>query len=432
MRWETVLAHGIGERTDLPLPLDLVLQGAALALLVSFLGLGVLWRTPRFRGSAAGRPLPGVLQVLGASALIPQAVRACALALAVFTGLVAVAGPDDDRNLAPYVAYVLFWVGIPVASILVGPVWRTANPLRLVHRLLASLPGLPAASGLRPYPERLGHWPAAAGLLAFVWLELVAPGRTSPRVIALFFVTYAACQLVGALVYGDRWFERADGFEVYSTLLGHLAPLGRRDDGRLVVRNPFDGLAALAVRPGLVAVIAVCLGSTAYDSLGATPAWARLTQALPLPVPVTATAGLLLMCGVVAASYLSTTSRSGLSGGLAHSLVPVVAGYLLAHYYSLLVVEGQRALILASDPFGLGWNPLGLAGATPDESLTTAAIVAAFQLGGVLGGHLAGVTAAHDGALRLLPRDQQLAGQVPLLLVMVGYTVGGLFLLFAS
>ncbi|MBY8849038.1 hypothetical protein [Saccharothrix longispora] len=152
-------------------------------------------------------------------------------------------------------ALTLALSGIPVAylaGLLPGPVWRVLNPLRLVT----------AVSRDRPYPERLGHWPAALGLLAFTWVELVEPGA-----LPWFLVAYAAVNLAGGFAFGRTWFERADGFEVFSTLVGRLSPLRG---------NPFRALAATPVRPGLVAVVAVLLGSTAFDSVGSTPAWERL------------------------------------------------------------------------------------------------------------------------------------------------------------
>ena len=45
---------------------------------------------------------------------------------------------------------------------------------------------------------------------------------------------------------------------------------------------------------------------------------------------------------------------------------------------------------------------------------------------------MVGVLAAHDRAIKLLPRRHQLTGQLPLLVAMGGFTVGGLYLLFAA
>jgi hypothetical protein len=284
--------------------------------------------------------------------------------------------------------FVLLWVGVAVLSMLLGPVWRVLNPLRLAARLTLG----------RTYPERLGHWPAALGLLAFTWVELVEPDA-----LPWFLVAYAAVHVAGGVVFGGTWFERADGFEVFSTLLGRLSPLRG---------NPFRALVAVPVRPGLVAVVAVLLGSTAFDSIGGTPTWERLS--------VPDAAGLVAVVALVAGSYLAAGRPFG--GQLAHSLVPIVAGYVVAHYFSLLAVEGQRAVALL----------FGVTGHTPDTTLAAPALVASVQVGAVLIGHLVAVVAAHDRMLRLLPEHRRLTGQAPLLVLMVGYTAGGLALLFAS
>jgi hypothetical protein len=437
-----ILAHGVGSRHDLPLPLDLVLQGAAIALLVSFLALGLLWKKPRFGGAIAGRVVEGALRWPADSTWPRVAAQGLALAFGAFVMVIAVFGPSGTRNAAPYAVYVLFWVGLAIISMLLGPVWRVINPLRLLHGILRPIRGRRSVE--REYPAWLGHWPAAVGLFAFTWMELAAPGGSTPYAIALFFGCHVVVQTAGALVFGDRWFENADPFEVYSTMLGHLGPLGRRSDGGLVIRSPFDGLAAIPIRPGLVAVVAVCLGSTAFDSLAGTPTWAGFVQSSGVSRPLAATVGLALTIAILAASYWAVTWRAGRTGtpgsgpqvnvtsGIAHSLVPIVAGYVVAHYYSLLAVEGQRALILLSDPFGTGANVLGLSGLTPSEAPGSPGIVAAVQVIAVLVGHLVGVVAAHDSALRLLPSRQQLTGQAPLLLLMVGFTAGGLALLFAG
>ena len=61
--------------------------------------------------------------------------------------------------------------------------------------------------------------------------------------------------LAGAAMFGDTFLARADPFEVYSELVGHLAPVGRRRDGRLVLRSPLVGLSGVRVRAGLVPVL---------------------------------------------------------------------------------------------------------------------------------------------------------------------------------
>jgi hypothetical protein len=113
-------------------------------------------------------------------------------------------------------------------------------------------------------PDWLGYWPAAAGLFAFVWMELVSPEPASTKTLLWFIGTHAFVQLTRAAVFGSRWFDRG---EAYSELFGRLAPLGRRRDGVIVLRSPLNSLDTVVAAPGLVAAVCLLLASTAFDSL---------------------------------------------------------------------------------------------------------------------------------------------------------------------
>ncbi|MCA1670748.1 MAG: hypothetical protein LC799_00595, partial [Actinobacteria bacterium] len=147
--------------------------------------------------------------------------------------------PEADRNLAPWAFYVTFWVGLVPASLLLGPVWRALNPLRLLQSGLARLLRVDRRHGLWELPPQVGYWPATASLGVFAWFELVYPASSEPRAVAVLILSYAIVHTGAGVCFGSRWFNRGDGFEVYSTLLGALAPVGRHADGRLALRNPY-------------------------------------------------------------------------------------------------------------------------------------------------------------------------------------------------
>jgi type IV secretory pathway VirB2 component (pilin) len=436
-----VLAHGVGGRQDLPIPFSYALGGAVVTLIVTFVLLGALWQQPRFHGATAGRQLPRALQRVVDSRWFRLLLRLIGLAFAAYVTAAAVFGQDDALNPTPYVVYVLLWVGVPFASLLVGPVYRELNPLRTLHRGLAALLRVAPEDGLRPLPAGLGWWPAAIGLFAFTWLELVAPDRATLPVLRTWFAAYAGIMLIGAALFGSRWFDRGDPFEAYSTLVGQLAPFGRRSDGALVVRNPLQGIDAIPPTPGLVAVVCVLLGSTAFDGFANAPAWFQLVQGSSLPSVLLGTLGLAAFVAVVAVTFCGATVLAGRLGHagrvqlprlFAHSVIPIAVGYVVAHYFSLFVFEGQRALILLSDPLGTGADLLGTADHGVSYTALTPGTIATVQVLAVVIGHVLGVVSAHDRAVQLFPRRQALAGQLPLLLVMVGYTLGGLTLLFAG
>jgi len=433
------LAHGVGGRSDLPVPLALALYAAGLAVVVSFMALVLLWRAPRLRGDAGGRPLPGPIQTVVDAPVLRWLLRGLVLALSVVVVAVALAGPpDSSRNLAPYALYVTLWVGLVPASLLFGPVWRIVNPLRALYAGLVRLTGpAPSADKL----PAVGYWPAAFALLAFVWLELVPPGRAEPRTVGIFLVVYAVVQLVAALWFGPGWFARGDGFEVYSSLLGRLSPLGRREDGRLVVRSPLDGLDGVRQEPGLVAVVLVLIGSTGFDGLSRTQFWQEGAGREAYQSVVPGTFGLVMMIALAAVLYLGATFLAGaitrqesrLQPRLfAHSLIPIAAGYAIAHYFSLLLLDGQATWILASNPFAQdGIDLFGTYGRPIDYTAVSPRAIANVQVAAIVVGHVVGVVLAHDRAVRTSPQ-RATAGQLPLVTVMVAFTVGGLGLLLST
>ncbi|MBE3015846.1 hypothetical protein IL992_42790 [Microbispora sp. NEAU-D428] len=437
-----LLAHGIGGRQDLPIPFSAALIGAILALLVSFVALGALWKQPRLGGDRPdARSLPTAVRTAVTAPAWRWAWRIAGLVAAAYFCIGLLFGPDRADNPTAGAFYVLFWVGLVPLSLLFGPVWRGLNPLRTLHLLACKGLGRDPELGLRPLPAGVGYWPACAGLFAFVWLELVAPERATLPVIGAWLAAYAVLMLAGAVVFGSRWFDHADPFEVYSDLVGRLAPVHRRRDAVVVWRNSLDGMAGLRPAPGLTALVVVLLGSTMYDSLSNAPVWVRFVQESSVPSPVTGTAGLVTVIALVLAAYRTATALAGrwgaaqpgtTAGEIAHSIVPIAVGYVVAHYYTLFLLEGQRTIALLSDPLDTGADWLGTAGWTIQALGTTPAGVATLQVTVIVIGHVLGTVLAHDRALALFPRRTAVLGQIPLLLLMVVYTVVGLLLLFAA
>ena len=432
---EFVLAHGIGTRTDLPIPRAVALYGAGFAVLISFAALLLLWERPKLGDDRSGRPVPPALQRLVDAERLRLVLQAVVLALSGLVFWAALTGPAETaRNLAPWALYVTFWVGLVPASLLLGPVWRAANPLRLVHRLLSAAVGSAPGAGRLP---ALGLWPAALSLLVFVWFELVYPQRAEPSTVAAFLLGYAVVHTLAALWFGVGWFARGDGFEVYSTLIARLSPWGRREGGRLVLRNPLTNARTQPALPGLAAVVVVLLGSTAFDGVTRTQYWQTGPGADN--DTLSGTVGLLVMVVLVAVLYVSATCAAGGLARLpareqprryAHTLLPIALGYTVAHYFSLLVIDGQATWILASNPLGAeGVDVFGTYGNTINYTIVSADVIALVQVGAVVVGHVLGVLLAHEQALRASARARA-SDQLPLVLTMVVYTVFGLGLLF--
>ncbi|OBI52042.1 hypothetical protein A5707_12670 [Mycobacterium kyorinense] len=447
-----ILAHGLGGSSDLPVPYAYAMVGAAWALTFTFALVAFAWRQPRFDPLKPGRPLPTAVTTLVDARVTRWIAAAVALMFAAWVVMAGLWGPHTQANALLGVFYVLLWVGLVALSVVFGPVWRVISPVRTLYLLLIRITPARLRGPRISYPESWGYRPAAVGLFAFVWMELASPNPASLPMVNTWLLIYAVVLLVGAWLCGQRWLARADPFGVYSMAVSRLSPFRRnRDTGKIVIGNPFDHLPSLPVRPGVVAVLAVLLGSTAFDSYSASPTWRgfadRLTHdAHGLPVTLSSSAlrtiGLLVFIAVVALTFslaaratggVDREQRRALPGQMAHSLIPIVVGYIFAHYLSYLVERGQQAIFALADPLGHGWNLLGLAHLHVAYVLSLhPALLAVIKVTCVVTGHIVAVIAAHDKALRLLPTGHQLTGQLTMMLVMVGYTFTGLYLLFGG
>ena len=437
----SISAHGLGGAKDLPIPSELAIAGAVAALVVSFTVLAVAWREPRYDSATSGRPAPGWLDRVVSSRALAIAARVLGMAFFLYVAAAAVFGEDTLINPFLGTFYVILWVGLVPASLLLGPVFRAISPARTISMLFAKISGVPEGEGLYVYPARLGYWPAAAGLFAFVWLELVYPYSTDVGPVRLWCAAYLGIMFIGSALWGTTFLARADPFEVYSSLVAKLSIWGRRD-GALVLRSPLANLDTVVPRPGLVMVVGVLFGSTAFDSFRESTPWLKLVQSMSTSrvwpdtlalIGFSAGVALVLTVATMATGVRSDIPRRTLPNLFAHSVIPIIVGYIVAHYLTYFVEYGQQTLIQLSDPFSRGDDYLGTADLQVNYWLSThPTFLAVSKVAAVTLGHVVGVVAAHDRAIKLLPRRHQLTGQLPLLVAMVFFTVGGLYLLFAA
>ena len=440
-------AHGLVGRTDLPVPQWLFAWVAAVVLIVSFIALSALWPRPRLARARVVRVLELPRWCEPAAGVLGVWVFAAVVVCGLFGEQVATV------NLAPTVVFVVLWVVVPLASALAGDFFRFVSPWRAVAHAVAwagrgRLPGAPFR-----YPEGLGVWPAVAGLLAFGFLELVYVDRDVPSVLAVLAIGYATVQLVGMALFGiERWSNRADAFGVAFALYARLAPAEWR--GRtLMARPPLSGLAAVPTPAGSVALVCVMIGVTTFDGasngalwrgggpslqrafarLGAGPVAAgELAGALGLVVAVLVIVGLYRLAIAGMTTLGAGDTRGELGRRFVHSLVPIAYGYLLAHYFSLVIFQGQAIGFLMSDPMGTGANVFGTANLQIDYGVLSAAAIWYVQVAALVIGHVGGLTLAHDRALEVFRAPQDaLRSQYWMLTVMVTLTCLGLFLLSA-
>lgn len=441
MNGETPFAHGIGGSADLPISPSLAIAGAVAALVVSFTVLAVAWRTPRYDEAKGGRPAPPWLDSLVRSLGFRAGLRVFGFVIFAYAVVAAIFGEDLLTNPVFGIFYVWWWVGLVPLSLFLGPFWKAISPVRTINLVFAKLSGSDPEVGVFDYPKWLGHWPAALGLFAFVWMELVYPFMTELGPVRLWCAIYVAVMLVGGALFGNTFYEHADPFEVYSSLVAKLSVWGSRD-GHLLLRSPLANLDTVVVRPGLTAVLGVLFGSTAFDSFRDSPNWVQYIQSTETSSYLLNNVMLIVFCvgtclvfavGCMLTGVETGTSRRSLPDKFAHSIVPIVVGYIVAHYLTYLVEFGQRTLIQASDPFSNGSDILGTGDWSVNYWLSYhPTLLANVKVIAVVVGHVLGVVAAHDRAIKLLPKRHQLTGQLPLLLAMVAFTVGGLYLLFAA
>ena len=332
-----ISAHGLGGAKDLPIPSELAIAGAVAALVISFTVLAVAWREPRYDTATSGRPAPAWLDRLVSSRALAVAARVLGMAFFLYVGAAAVFGKDSLINPFLGTFYVLLWVGLVPASLVFGEFFKAVSPARTIAMLFARISGVPDGLGLYAYPARLGYWPAAAGLFAFVWLELVYPGSTDLGPVRLWVAAYLGIMLIGSAVWGTTFLARADPIEGYSSLVARLSVWGRRD-GRLVIRSPLANLDTLVARPGLVAVVGILFGSTAFDSFRESTPWLQLVQSMSasrvLPDTValvcfSAGVALVLTLATMDTGVTSETPRRALPDLFAHSVVPIIVGYIV-------------------------------------------------------------------------------------------------------
>jgi hypothetical protein len=447
------LAHGIGVVRDLPIPAVYFFVGAATVLVVSFVLLLYLWRRPLLEAHAGGRKLPTVLSRLALSRAVRVLLGAFSVGLLGLTLATALFGTTVELlNFAPTFIYVVFWLGIPLLSILFGNVWSVLSPWRAIADAAVWVleRGGREARPVLEWTGRWGRYPAAAALFAFVALELAHPRPAYPRTLGIAVALYTYWALAGMAVYGrDPWTRHGEGFAVAFGLLARMAPFAVRD-GSVVVRWPFTGLAGDDRIRGTLVFVAVLLGSTSFDGFSRTSGWqdflgdlrAELAGSSQRTVDLATTllniGGLALLIAAVMATYLAAVAAAEKLGRVDRSLVPdfvlplvpIAAAYLAAHYFTLFLIQGQFIITLISDPFGRGWDLFGTIDFAPNLAIVSPETVWYVQVGSLVVGHVAGLAIAHDRAVAVFHgRRTALEAQLPMLALMVLYTLGGMWLL---
>ena len=427
------LAHGIGGRLDLPVPVSYFVAAAAVVLIISFAVLSVMWPEPRLQDGPRHEPVG--LRVRRSR--LAATLGVVALLLVIGQMIPALFGLETDATrptIAPVTVWVVFWLIVPFTGALIGDWYTDLNPWRTL--------GMAFRVGATERPHfiaRVGVWPAAVGFIAFVWLELVHPTSSSPVTLGVAALVYTLV-LVGVMevVGRETGLATFDVFTPYNRLISAISPLGRREDGRLIWRGWLRALAVVPQWPGLAFFVIVAIGTVSYDGLTGTT-WFRDTfgefaQSIPgstvLLLVSVAVVGLAYFLASWAAARLGSGSWTAgqVASRFAHSLVPIALAYAVAHYLTLILFEGQQMISAISDPFALGWDFFGAADRKIDFFITAAEPIWYAQVGVIVLGHVLGVVLAHDRALVDFGINA-VRSQYAMLLLMVALTMFGLLIL---
>ena len=444
----SALAHGFGERYELPLPLALFLSASGLVVLVSFVVMALFLRQGT---DLRDYPRVDLLRTrLGRALAARPMVLALRLAALFFYLLVIIAGLAGEqrtfKNIAPVMVWAVTWVGFAYAAALIGNLWALVNPLDTLYRWAERLARRPLWLGLR-YPPALGQWPAVVLFLAFVWLELVSDSADTPATLAKLLLAYSALTWSGMLAFGrEEWLRRGELLNVIYDYLSRFAPF----EYRVVERKRQWNLRSYAV--GLlqhvpltaseIVLVVLILSAVSFDGFLETPAWAALVEHFRGDHAALKTSGLVASLLVFLAVYLATCSAiARLAGGAQPSLariaglfvltlVPIAIAYHIAHYLSFFLMAGQYLVPLASDPFGRGWDLFGGATQFIRPTVIDARTVWYISVAAIVAGHIVAIVLAHIVALReFATRRAALRSQYPMVALMVAYTMTSLWII---
>lgn len=387
------------------------------------------------------------------------------LILCVVTGFFG--SRDPLRNFSPVFFWIIFLLVFTYLLVVIGDAWAALSPFRSLSGLMARV-WRGSTQGLFPYPSWLADWPALGLYLGFIWFELFS--HATPRTIAAFLLGYSILNLLGVLLIGHRhWFRHCEFFAVFFRLVALMAPIdyrraepGGAGRGHLRLRLPLSGL--IHERPEHVSTVVFVLAmisTTAMDGLQATQWWVglfwkdptgvftQLAGASPMRIMTTLmpvyiaweSFWLLVSPFVYFAAYLGALCLAKLLTGssrpvmtlamdFSYSLLPIALVYNITHYWTLISSHGLKIFSLISDPFGWRWNLFGTAMKFRAPILPDMGLVWHSQLTLILLGHILAVWVAHRVALRIWPsRGQAMLSQLPMLVLMVSFTLFGLWIL---
>lgn len=451
-------AHSFSTPYVLPIPFWIYLYGCIATLIVTFGVLGLLASHPIAPGAVPAQPRESPAWPNGSPGGSPEGpmvswalrlLRIGAVFCLLLTILAGFVGSQDaGENIGMTLFWVIFLLGFAYLCLFLGDLYALLNPWQTLAAWIEKA-GLDLSRARVRYPERLGAWPAVLFYMALIWIELFA--QQTPLLLSKLLLAYSAITFSGVVLFGRSvWFALADPFSRYFAMFGKLTPFAFRGSP-LVLDRP--------AQAGAVLFVLFMLSSTAYDAIYDSQLWTALfwTNAMTYLQPLWGSdlakaqsllmssflwyrkLGLLVFPFIYLGFYLlalflakalagSAVTTRALARCFCYSLIPIAVAYHFSHYYTFLLSRFEVLPWLISDPLGRGWNLLSLDG--PEGGPMQIGVIWHTQVIVILLGHVFGVVVSHQVARRVFTsRRAVLASQLPLLALMVAYTMVGLWIL---
>lgn len=436
----SVSAHAFGQLYNLPVPFWMYVYGGAAVIIFSFVIIASF--STNTGHTYPVKNLHWLSQVISHKIFLASA-KSFSVFLFLLTILTGLFGEDySSVNFNMTFFWICFVLGFSYIVAISGNIWEVVSPLKLcidwIERMSTKM-----VKGVYVYPKNLAYYPSLLFYILFISIELF--GNTTPFSLSFLILLYTGITITGVIAWGKKnWLFYGEFFTVLFRLLSTMSVLSYTKN--LFLRIPFTPL--LSQKPAhisLVLFIIFMLSSTAYDGIHNTVSWVLVLSAFPqvfgsASYDIYQLLGLIIFLFLFFSMYLFcmillqkiTRTHQGLeklSGSFVYSLIPIAIVYNVAHYYTLLITEGQNMIRLISDPFGYNWNVFGTAEHF-EIYIPPANVVWHSQVLLIVIGHIIGVYLSHKIGLALFSTQKQvLLSQIPLLLLMVLYSMIGLWIL---
>ena len=435
---QNIFAHGIGQSYTLPIPLTFYLGGSAAVVLISFIIISLFIRPYQSEKSNGAKLLFKI------PTFIEDFIKVLSiflLLLVITTGLFG--NQQPDRNFSPNFFWAFFVIFFVISSALINGIWKLVNPINLLVSGIEKI-GRGGVNLNINYPEKLNYWPAAVFYFIFIWFELISGLSSQPRILSLLVITYIVFQIWLVIIFGKKHLEKFEFLSVFANLLGNISVL-EIENMKIYFKNPLKKLNLNAVSNfSLVIFIILTLTGVAFDSFAESPAFFSILRFLNLEnlnFSLVRTLTLLLMIIPYLFLYTFFTYISNKFSKdekpflfaakiFSISLLPISVAYFVAHFFPLLLFQGQVLIALISDPFGIGWNLYQTAGYKINLKIMGVATIWYLQIGLIVIGHILAVLISHLLALNTYKNEKgAILSQYPITLLMVIYTIFSLWLL---